>query len=363
VVGLLTRDKAQFADDGALVKDFMVNNPTMTSRNIGVGGAYKLMKEKRVAKLILVSNTGELKGLYTFKDVREIVENKTPMFNRDGNGKLRVGANIGVNDFERAKKLLEARCDVLLVGTAHGDSENVLETVKGLRKRFSQYEFGIVAGNVATYRGAVDLIKAGADAVKIGVGAGAICTTRIIAGVGVPQLTAVYNTSRAARKYGKIAIADGGIRNSGDITKALAAGASCVMIGGLFAAAIESPGEIYTDRNGVQYRQYRGMGSIGAMIENQSASRYGQANVPPAKLVSEGVGGMVPLKGYVKDIVYQLVGGLQSGMGYVGAENISKLQTRARFVRVSQAGVKEAHPHDIENMKDQPNYSAGNAGK
>jgi len=356
VVGLLTRDRSQFASDNNIARDFMVENPLTTTKDLDVDDAYRFMKKARVAKLILVSRDGELKGLYTFKDVKEIVEGRTPMFNRDVNGRLRVGANVGVNDYERVQKLLEAKCDVLLVGTAHGDSENVIKTVREIRRNFKKYDFSLVAGNAATYQGAVDLLKAGADAVKVGLGAGTICTTRIVAGVGVPQLTAVYNVARATRRYGKVAIADGGIRYSGDIVKALAAGASCVMLGKLFAEADEAPGEIITDRNGVRYRKYRGMGSLGAMIEHQTAARYKQQGVAPEKLVPEGVEAAVPLKGSVSEIVYQLVGGIKSGFGYIGASNIGELEQRAHFIRLTNAGITESHPHDIEVIKEAPNY-------
>jgi len=357
VIGLVTRDKSQFADESDLVKNFMVRNPITTAKNMNVDEAYEYMKGKRLAKLIVVSRSGELRGLYTFKDVKEIVEGRTPMFNRDENGRLRVGANVGVNDYERVEKLLEARCDVLLVGTAHGDSENVIKTVREIRRNFKEYNFGLVAGNVATYDGAVDLIRAGADAVKAGIGAGTICTTRIIAGVGVPQLSAVYDSARAARRYGKMAIADGGIRNSGDIVKALAAGASCVMLGSLLAAAEEAPGDIVKDDKGGIYKLYRGMGSVSAMIANQTASRYRQEGVAPEKLVPEGVEGAVALKGKLSDIVYQLTGGIKSGFGYIGAKNLKELAKKASFIRISQAGVIEGRPHNIELMAKPPNYS------
>lgn len=356
VVGLLTKDRTQFADERDLVKDFMVQNPHTTARRLDVDTAYDYMKKHQVAKLIVVSKSGELKGLYCFKDVKEIVEGRTPMFNRDKDGRLRVGANVGVNDYERAERLLEAKCDVLLVGTAHGDSENVLNTVRELRKRYRKYEFGLIAGNVASYEGARDLIKAGADAVKVGIGAGTICTTRIVAGVGVPQLTAVYDCSRAARRYGKVAIADGGIRTSGDIVKALAAGASSAMMGSIFAATDEAPGDIIVDEAGARFKDYRGMGSLGAMVDNQTASRYLQEQASAEKLVPEGVEGAVPLKGPLRDVVYQFTGGIKSGMGYIGAESIPELRRKAVFMRITNAGQKESHPHDIKITKKSPNY-------
>ena len=356
VVGLLTKDRTQFADERDLVRDFMVQNPHTTTRKLDVDQAHRYMKEHQVAKLIVVSKSGELRGLYCFKDVKEIVEGRTPMFNRDRDGRLRVGANVGVNDFERAERLLEAKCDVLLVGTAHGHSKNVLNTVHELRRNFKNYEFGLVAGNVATYEGARDLIKAGANAVKVGIGAGTICTTRIIAGVGVPQLTAVYDCSRAARRYGKVAIADGGIRNSGDVVKALAAGASSAMMGSVFAATDEAPGDIIVDEGGARFKDYRGMGSLGAMVANQTASRYLQEQASAEKLVPEGVEGAVPLKGPLSEVVYQFIGGIKSGMGYIGARSIPKLRNRTIFVRITSAGQRESHPHDIKIRKEAPNY-------
>ncbi|MBM3233931.1 IMP dehydrogenase [Candidatus Pacearchaeota archaeon] len=357
VTGLLTKDRTQFADERDLVKNFMVQNPHMTTSRMSVDEAYDYMKKHQVAKLIVVSKTGELKGLYCFKDVKEIVEGRTPMFNRDKEGRLRVGANVGVLDFERAERLLEAKCDVLLVGTAHGDSENVIRTVRELRKNFKSYEFGLIAGNVATCEGAVDLIKAGVNAVKVGIGPGTICTTRVVSGVGVPQLTAVYDCSRIARRYGKTAIADGGIKHSGDAVKALAAGASSVMMGSNFAATDESVGGIIVDKTGARFKVYRGMGSLGAMIDNQTASRYSQEQSTPDKFVPEGVEGAVPLKGPLKDVVYQFIGGIKSGMGYHGARTIPELWRRARFKRQTSAAVKEGHPHGITMTKEAPNYT------
>jgi len=357
VVGLLTRDRSQFAGESDLVSRFMVENPHTITRAMSVDLAYKYMKKHRVAKLIVVDKDRGLRGLYTFKDTKQIVEGRTPMFNRDKNGRLRVGANVGVNDFEKAEKLLKAGCDILLVGTAHGDSENVINTVREIKRSFRrEYDFGLVAGNVATYQGACDLIKAGADAVKIGIGAGTICTTRVVAGVGVPQLTAIYDCAKAARKYGKTAIADGGIRTSGDIVKALVAGADCVMIGSIFASTNESPGEVITDKNGARFKVYRGMGSLGAMIENQTAFRYQQEGAGAEKFVPEGIEGAVPLKGSLSEVVYQLVGGTKSGFGYVGAKNIQQLAGRAVPIRITSAGIVEGHPHDVIMVKEAPNY-------
>jgi IMP dehydrogenase len=359
VSGLLTKDRSQFAEEDDKVKDFMAKDLFMTEKNLNVDQTYKYMKKNQIPKLIIVSKSGELKGLYTFKDVKEIVEKRTPMFNRDKDGRLRVGANIGAGGdyMERAQRLLEAKCDVLLVGTAHGDSENVIKTVREIKKNFKNYEFSLVAGNVATYQGAVDLIKAGADAIKIGIGAGSICTTRVVSGIGIPQLSAVYNASKAARKYGKTAIADGGIRYSGDIVKALGAGASCAMIGKIFAQTNEAPGEIISDKNGIKYKKYRGMGSLGAMIENKTASRYQQSEILPEKLVPEGVEGAVPLTGSLSEQINLLTGGIKSGMGYVGARNIKELEKKVNFIKITNAGIIESHPHDIDIIQEPPNYS------
>ncbi|MBU3913729.1 MAG: IMP dehydrogenase [Nanoarchaeota archaeon] len=364
VIGLVTRDQTRFAKDSDLVRDFMVREPVKTSKVMSAGEAYDFMTKSKTGKLIIIKRDGTLRGMYTFKDVAEIVEGATPMYNRDSEGRLRVGANVGVFDksdnksrdkfMERAGKLLEARCDALLVGTAHGDSENVINSVRTLRREFKNYDYGLVAGNVATYSGAVDLINAGADAIKIGIGAGAICTTRIVAGIGVPQLTAVYDCARAARKRGKRAIADGGIRFSGDIVKALAAGADCAMAGGLFAATEESAGQIVVGKGGARFKLYRGMGSVGAMTQNQSADRYSQKGAE--KLVPEGVETRVPLKGSASEVIYQLVGGIRSGMGYLGARTIPRLRERARFIRISAAGHVESHPHDVEIIEEAPNY-------
>jgi IMP dehydrogenase len=269
-----------------------------------------------------------------------------------------VGAAIGVYDYERAQSLIEKDVDVLIVDSAHGHSSNVLETVRGIKKRWN---IEVIAGNVATSDGCRDLIKAGADAVKVGIGPGSICTTRVISGVGVPQITAIYDAALAAKESGTPIIADGGIRFSGDITKALAAGAHCTMIGGLFAGLAESPGVtiLYKGRT---FKVYRGMGSLGAMIKG-SSERYRQAGESGlGKLVPEGVEGRVPFKGPLSDFVYQLVGGLRAGMGYCGTRTIEELRTDAQFIRVSPASVKESHPHDIAITQEAPNYSSDYSG-
>jgi IMP dehydrogenase len=266
---------------------------------------------------------------------------------------LRVGAAVGVNDYDRVKALIDADVDVIVVDTAHGHSQNVIDTVKNIKSKF---KIDVIAGNIATAQATEELIKAGANAVKVGIGPGAICTTRVISGVGVPQVSAIMECSKAADKYNVPIIADGGIKHSGDITKALAAGASTVMLGSLFAGLKESPGQLVIYK-GRQFKEYRGMGSLGAMVKG-SAERYGQdASTQKEKLVPEGVEGRVPYRGILSDFVYQLVGGLRAGMGYCGTVSIDELRTKAKFVRVSSASVSESHPHDIQITKEPPNYS------
>jgi IMP dehydrogenase len=272
---------------------------------------------------------------------------------KDALGRLRVGAAVGVHDIERAELLIKRGVDVLIVDSAHGHSANVLETVRQLKR---QWDIDVIAGNVATFEGGRDLVKAGVDAVKIGIGPGSICTTRVISGVGVPQITAIYQTTKACQAAGIPTIADGGIRYSGDITKAIAAGANCVMIGGLFAGLAESPGRtiLYQGRT---FKAYRGMGSLGAMVKG-SSERYRQSsNDQLSKLVPEGVEGRVPFKGPLADFVYQLVGGLRAGMGYCGTRSIEELRKDAKFIKISPATVRENHPHDIAITQESPNYS------
>jgi IMP dehydrogenase len=275
---------------------------------------------------------------------------------KDKAGRLRVGAAIGAGDaaVERAGELVAAGADVISLDTAHGHSASVLKTLKEVKRR---YGVEMIAGNVATYEGALALINAGADAVKVGIGPGSICTTRIISGVGVPQLTAIKECCRAAARWNIPVIADGGIKFSGDITKAIAAGASCVMLGTLLAGTEEAPGDIILYQ-GRSYKAYRGMGSVGAM-EAGSKDRYGQAGVEKDKLVPEGIEGQVPYKGCVADIVHQLTGGLRSGLGYCGCKDLAELRKKARFVRISNAGLKESHVHDVKPTKETPNYTSG----
>jgi IMP dehydrogenase len=277
-----------------------------------------------------------------------------PLAARDGRGRLRVGAAVGVGDYRRIAALIDAEVDVIVVDTAHGHSQNVIDTVKTIK---AKYDIDVIAGNIATAPAARDLIAAGANAVKVGIGPGAICTTRIISGVGVPQISAIMACAELADKHNVPVIADGGIRHSGDITKAIAAGASSVMLGSLLAGLKESPGQLVIYR-GRQFKEYRGMGSLGAMVKG-SADRYSQdSSAGRGKLVPEGVEGRVPYRGTLADFVYQLVGGLRAGMGYCGARDIAQLRKNGQFVRISAASVSESHPHDIQITKEAPNYSA-----
>ncbi len=353
LVGILTQRDLKF------LKDYEVKISTvMTKENLATGPAgttleqaKEILQRHKVEKLLLVNDNGELAGLITMRDIDRVQQ--YPISARDERGRLRVGAAVGVKDFERIEALISADVDVLVVDSAHGHSQNVLDTVKEIKK---QYEIDVIAGNVATGEGATALLKAGANAVKVGIGPGAICTTRVISGVGVPQVSAIMNCVEAADKQGVPVIADGGVRHSGDISKALSAGASSVMLGSLFAGLKESPGQLVIYR-GRQFKEYRGMGSLGAMIQG-SAERYGQGGPEgQEKLVPEGVEGRVPYRGTLSDFVYQLVGGLRAGMGYCGAKDIDQMRKKTRFVRVSSAAVGESHPHDIQITKEAPNYT------
>jgi len=353
LVGILTRRDLKFLEsterriDEVMSKDHLVTAPPNTT----LAEAERILNHAKVEKLLLVDREGRLAGLITMRDIDR--SRQFPQSCKDDRGRLRVGAAVGVHDYERVESLIKNDVDVIVVDTAHGHSENVLETVRKIRK---QHNIALIAGNVATAEGAADLIDAGVDAVKVGIGPGAICTTRIVSGVGVPQITAILNAVSAAEPAGIPVIADGGIRYSGDITKAIAAGASCVMMGSLFAGLDESPGELVLWK-GRRFKTYRGMGSLGAMVSG-SADRYGQGGeTQREKLVPEGVEGRVPYRGALAEFVYQLVGGLRAGMGYCGAGTIEELRTRAKFVRVSGASVIESHPHDIAITKESPNYA------
>ena len=352
LVGIITNRDTRFIDDTSfLVKDVMTKNVITISPGFSMSQVKTLFNKHKIEKLI-IAEEGKCVGMITVKDLEK--SKKYPFSTKDANGRLAVAAAIGVGDveLERAKALISADCDVIVVDTAHGHSKGVIDMVKKIRS-FSN--ISIIAGNVATPEAVKDLALAGADAIKVGIGPGSICTTRIVAGVGVPQLSAVYHCSKEAKKFGVKIIADGGVRNSGDIAKAIAAGADCVMLGSLLAGTDESPGQtvVYDD---VTYKEYRGMGSIGAM-EKGSSDRYFQKGVQKNKLVPEGIEGVVPYKGNVEDILHQLIGGLKSSMGYLGQKDIESVQNNAQFIRITNAGLKESHPHNIKITKDAPNYS------
>ncbi len=352
VVGILTSRDLKFVENGHTVAELMTKEHLVTAPpDTDLKRARDILHRAKVEKLLLVDAQGRLQGLITIKDIDTLA--RFPDSNLDPKGRLRVGAAVGVADDARVAALVGAKVDLVVVDTAHGHSENVLKAVE--RYKAAHAELDVVAGNVVTAEAARDLIAAGADAVKVGVGPGSICTTRVVAGVGVPQLTAIAAVAEVAARAGVPVIADGGIRYSGDIVKALAAGAQTVMLGSLLAGTEESPGEVLY-WHGRQFKTVRGMGSLGAMVQG-SAERYSQGDVRSRdKLVPEGVEGQVPFKGRLGDFVYQLVGGIRSGMGYCGCRTIADLNTLPGFVRVTQAGVLESHPHDIQITKEAPNY-------
>jgi len=356
LVGIITgRDLRTVTDKSVKVKDVMTKKLITASPKISLAKAKEILNTNRIEKLLLVDNKNNLKGLITLTDIlkREI----NPEACLDSNGQLCVGAAVGTapDTMERAAALVEAGVDMLVVDTAHGHHINVRNMVKNLKRVYPNLT--LVGGNVATPEGVRDLAKCGADVVKVGIGPGSICTTRVVAGVGVPQFTAILECAEEAAKHGISIIGDGGIKYSGDIVKALAAGAYAVMLGSLFAGTEESPGEIIL-ADGRTFKSYRGMGSIGAMKEG-SKDRYFQAEIrEESKFVPEGIEGRVPYKGSLKELVYQLTGGIRSGLGYVGAANLAELRAKARFVQITSAGLKENHPHDITITKEAPNYRA-----
>ena len=372
LVGILTNRDIRFAtDDTRSVTDFMTSeNLIVAPLGTTLEEAQEILQEHRIEKLPLVDGDFELKGLITVKDIQK--KKDYPNAAVDAGGRLLAGAAIGVGTdmLERAAALVEAGVDALFLDTAHGHSEMVLRATERLRGLYS--EVSIVAGNVVTPEGTRDLILAGADAVKVGVGAGSICTTRIVSGVGMPQLTAVINCGQMAAEYGVPVIADGGIRYSGDVVKALAAGASCVMAGNLFAGMEESPGEVVISE-GRRFKEYRGMGSVAAMkgyggdryataqrdLDAESSTGWFQAERSSGKVVPEGIEGRVAYKGKVSDALFQLLGGLRSGMGYVGAADLAELRAKARFVKISNASFVESHPHSVIITKEAPNYQIG----
>jgi IMP dehydrogenase len=353
LLGIMTRRDLKFQeDDNRRIGDVMTRENLITAPDTtSLEEAERILYKSKVEKLLLVDRENRLAGLITMRDIDKL--HQFPSACKDRRGRLRVGAATGVRDFARVEALIRADVDVVVVDTAHGHSGNVIETVREIKKRWN---IQVIAGNVATATGARDLIDAGVDGVKVGIGPGAICTTRIISGVGVPQITAIMNAVSIAGEAGVPVIADGGIRHSGDITKAIAAGAHTVMMGSLFAGLDESPGEMIIHQ-GRRYKTYRGMGSMGAMIRG-SRDRYGQASVgDSSKLVPEGVEGRVPYRGPLGDFVYQLVGGLRAGMGYCGTPKLEDLRKNGQFCRISAASMAESHPHDIAITKESPNYS------
>ncbi len=353
LVGIITRRDMKFLQREDLkIRDVMTSEHLVTGPpDTTLEEASEILKRAKVEKLLLVDEDRRLSGLITMRDIdrsRQFLGSC-----KDTRGRLRVGAAVGIHNFERVERLIKNDVDVIVVDTAHGHSNNVIDTVKEIRK---QFEIEIIAGNIATGEAAKDLINAGVSALKVGIGPGSICTTRVISGVGVPQLTAIMNVCRVASPANVPVIADGGVRQSGDITKAVAAGAHTVMMGSLFAGLEEAPGETVTWK-GRRFKEYRGMGSLGAMVQG-SADRYGQqASSPSGKLVPEGIEGRVPYRGPLADFVYQLVGGLRAGMGYSGARNIEELRESAVFSRVTGAGLFESHPHDVTITKESPNYA------
>jgi IMP dehydrogenase len=355
LAGIVTNRDLRFITDNSLkVKDVMTSKNLVTAKvGITLEESKALLHEHRIEKLLVVDEDDNLQGLITIKDIEKI--KKYPNSAKDDKGRLLVGAALGVGSdyLAHADMLVKNGVDVVVLDSAHGHSQNIVNALQELTNTFPDLQ--VIAGNVATAEGTEALIKAGASAVKIGVGPGSICTTRIVAGVGVPQLTAIKNCSEAAQKHGVPLIADGGIKFSGDITKAIGIGAHSIMIGSLFAGAAETPGDTFLYQ-GRAYKGYRGMGSLGAMKEG-SSDRYFQEDMDsPSKLVPEGIEGKVPFRGPLSDMIYQLVGGLRSGMGYVGAENIEELRRKAKFVRITAAGLKESHVHDVIITKEAPNY-------
>lgn len=353
-VGILTNRDVRFEDDRnrrveeLMTRDNLVTVPSGTTMD----QAAEMLQRHKIEKLLVVDDLGYLKGLITVKDIQKAID--YPNASKDDLGRLRIGAAIGVGpeSEERAAALVQAGVDVIVVDTAHGHSESVMETAGVIKKKFG--DIGVIAGNIATSEATRDLIDVGVDAVKVGIGPSAICTTRVVAGAGVPQITAIAECARIAREYSIPVIADGGVKHSGDIAKAIAAGANVVMVGSLLAGTDESPGEIELYQ-GRAFKAYRGMGSVGAM-RHGSKDRYFQRDVDEAKLVPEGIEGRVPYKGPVSETVHQLVGGLRAGMGYCGCANIATMQTDAQFVQVTTAGLREAHVHDVQITKEAPNY-------
>lgn len=356
LMGIVTSRDFRYADDtGAEIATIMTPKEKLITVSEGASQdeVKKLMYENRIEKILVLDKTGCLSGLVTMKDIDKSAEH--PNATKDSSGQLMVGAAIGTGEDtnKRAAALVEAGVDVLVVDSAHGHSKNVIEVIKKIKTDYSQVD--VIGGNVATPEGAIELVKAGADAIKVGMGPGSICTTRIIAGIGVPQITAILRVREALKGKKVNIIADGGIRFSGDISKAIAAGADSVMLGGLFAGTEEAPGELELFQ-GRSFKTYRGMGSLGAMTERQDANRYMQEDIDAEKLVPEGIEGRVPYKGKVINVINQLVGGLRQSMGYVGCQTIEKLKNDSEFIEITNAGMTESHVHDVMITKEAPNY-------
>lgn len=355
LIGILTNRDLRFEpDENMLIKDIMTKEGLITAKvGTTLETAEKILQKYRVEKLPVVDKNFRIKGLITFKDI--IKRRKFPNACKDKFGRLRVGAAVGIaaDTLERVAELVKAGVDVITVDTAHGHSQGVIDMVRKIKNKFS---VDLIAGNVATAEATYDLIQAGADCIKVGIGAGSICTTRVIAGVGVPQMSAIIECAKMAANYKIPIIADGGLKQTGDIPKAIAGGADSVMIGGMFAGTDESPGEkvLYEGRS---FKVYRGMGSLEAMKEGSKDRYFQDAEDDIKKLVPEGIEGIVPAKGPISETIYQLIGGLRAGMGYCGAKNIKDMKTKTKFVRITNAGLKESHPHDVRITKEAPNYS------
>jgi len=351
LVGILTRRDLKFLSEDTVIEAVMTKDNLVTAQpETSLETAEKVLNTHKVEKLLLVDEAGRLAGLITMRDIDRL--RQFPRSCKDARGRLRVGAAVGVLEFDRVEALIAREVDVLVIDTSHGHKDIVLETVRQIK---AAHDLDVVAGNIATAEAAEDLIEAGADALRVGIGPGAICTTRVVTGVGVPQITAVSDCAKVGDAHGVPVIADGGIRHSGDITKAIAAGASTVMMGNLFAGLDESPGKLIIYR-GRRFKTYRGMGSMDAMV-NGSADRYNQEGVDRSKLVPEGVEGRVPYRGPLADFVWQVLGGLRSGMDHCGTHTIEQLRTQAKFIRISGASVVESHPHDIQITHEAPNYT------
>jgi len=352
LIGIITNRDMRFIENLAAlkVKDVMTPAPLVTAKEgITLEEAKGVLQKNKIEKLPIVDDNGKLKGLITIKDI--LKKEKFPNANKDEFGRLRVGAAIGVGQIDRATALKEAGVDVIVLDSAHGHSQGIIDTLKMIKENL---DVDVVAGNIATGAAAKDLIEAGADGVKVGIGPGSICTTRIVAGVGVPQISAIDEVSNVAAEYGVPVIADGGIRYSGDVAKALAVGASCVMLGSALAGTYEAPGEMII-YNGRQFKEYRGMGSIGAMSKG-STDRYFQEGTAADKLVPEGIEGRVPYRGKISSVLHQMIGGLRSSMGYCGSKDIPTFWQKAEFVEITTAGLKESHVHDVTITKESPNY-------